>query len=130
MTPLEVGKMLAFARVYDSRRPPMTPADADAWLQVFISEGIGDSSYADLEAAVIDHYGKSRDWLMPADVVAYCRALRHQRIRELTASGRLEQLVEAEADPDDGPAYHAARTRIVADVAAGRRPVAELEAGR
>lgn len=123
MTPLDVGKMLAFARQYDGRRPELKAADADAWHRLFVAARIGDSTYADLEQAVVDHYAKGNDWLMPNHVVTLVKRYRADRLK---AAGSISALVQA--DPDDVPTYHAEYQRLFAEIASGRRsPAGQLE---
>lgn len=128
MTPLEVGKILTFARVYDSRRPEVLPEDARAWHRLFAEVGLEDLAQADAEAAVVAHYGDSTEWLMPSHIVQFCKSLRRQRIRELNASGQLEAMIRT--DPTDLARWQAERAQIIQDVAAGRRALPQMEAGR
>lgn len=123
MTPLEVGQMLAFARLYDSRRPELKAEDAEAWHRLFVARGIGDSVYADLEQAVVDHYGSSNEWLMPSHVVTLVKRYRSARLQ---AAGNLNRFVLA--DRDDEAACQAEFRRLHAEIASGRRTIAQLEA--
>ena len=116
MTPLDVGKMLTFARMYDSRRPELKAADADAWHRLFVARGIGDALYRDLEQAVVDHYGASNEWLMPNHVVTLVKSYRRAR---LDAAGNVYALISA--SQDDQAAYQAEYRRLVAEIATGRR---------
>lgn len=122
MTPLEVGQMLAFARQLDGRRPKLDPTDANAWHRLFVARGIGDSPYADLEQAVVDHYGSTNEWMMPGHVVSLVKRYRAARLK---SAGDLHRFVTA--DREDGPACHAEYQRLYAEVAAGRRTPAQLE---
>lgn len=115
--------MLSLARRYDSRRPAVTAEEARDWHALFVTQGIGDCPHEDLTDAVKDHYGRTREWLMPFDVVAYCKRVRRTRIE---AAGNIYALVQA--DPNNQTEYQAEYRRLHADVAAGRLdPRAQLE---
>lgn len=75
MTVEEVGKLLGFAALYDSRRVEVP--DVMAWHRV-----VGDLPYADAEEAVAGHYRDSRERIMPADIRERVDAVRRRRLLE------------------------------------------------
>ena len=80
----DVQVILAKCAAFDNRKPdPMAVA---AW-----SEALDrDVTVQDALAAVSTYYSQTRQWIMPSDVNAACRALRAQRIRdEIDARGHL-----------------------------------------
>ena len=80
----DVQRVLAKCAAFDNRKPdPMAVA---AW-----SEALDrDVTVQDALAAVSVYYANTRQWIMPSDVNAACRAMRGQRIRdELDARGNL-----------------------------------------
>lgn len=120
----EAAMLLGTAAAFDRRE--VSELDAGAWHAALAAAGLADLELKDAEAAVIDHYSKTRDWLMPADVIGYCKRIRRERV---AAAGSIEALITA--DPDDPAAYAAERKRLTAEIASGRRNArGELEAGR
>lgn len=80
----DVQVILAKCAAFDNRKPdPMAVA---AW-----SEALDrDVTIQDALTAVSTYYSQTRQWIMPSDVNAACRALRSQRIRdEIDARGHL-----------------------------------------
>ena len=80
----DVQVILAKCAAFDNRKPdPMAVA---AW-----SEALDrDVTLQDALTAVSTYYSQTRQWIMPSDVNAACRALRAQRIRdEIDARGHL-----------------------------------------
>jgi hypothetical protein len=69
----EIGKLLGFAALYDSRKVDVP--DVLAWHKV-----IGDLSYAEAEAAVSAHYTESTDRIMPAHIRQRVKAARRDRL--------------------------------------------------
>jgi hypothetical protein len=61
VTPEETGKLLGVCASYDNRN--VDEMSVYAWYRA-----LGDLPYDSCEAAVVAHYTKSRDWIMPADV--------------------------------------------------------------
>jgi hypothetical protein len=75
MTPAEAAKLLTIASAYDNRKP-----DADqarAWALI-----LDDIRYEDAQVVVIEHFRRSRDWLMPVDIIAGVKRIRAKRIAE------------------------------------------------
>jgi hypothetical protein len=116
----EVAELLATAAAFDRRE--VSQLDAEAWHAAFAFAGMGDLELVDAKAAVAAHYAHTRQWLMPADVVSFCKRIRRERLK---AAGDLHRLVQA--DPDS-PNYLAEFQRLHAAVASGRRTIAQLEA--
>lgn len=83
MTRNEVTAVLARCASYDRRT--VGAADVTAWLLV-----LGDLTYAECDAAVIDYYRSNREWIMPSDI-------RHRVLHE-----RRQWLM---AHPDVGPQH-------------------------
>lgn len=123
MTPSEAAQVLATAAAFDRRE--VSELDAEAWHATFAAAHLGDLSLVDAKAAVVAHYAKTRQWLMPSDVIDFCKRVRRERIR---AAGNIHALVQA--DRDDGPACHREFQRLHAEIASGRLNPLELEAGR
>jgi hypothetical protein len=69
--------------------------------------------------------GGEQTWVGVADIKQACKRARSDR---LSKAGDLYALVDV--DPSDALAYHAAYLKVRAEVASGRRTVAELEVGR
>lgn len=74
MTPSETAELLTLMAAYDRRT--IGAADVAAW-----HREVGPHTLADCQDAVIAHYGSSREWVMPADVLDGVRALRADRLR-------------------------------------------------
>lgn len=72
MTPAEAAALLTIAAAYDNRKPDED--QARAWALV-----LSDLRFEDCRDAIVAHYRHSREWLMPADVVAGARKLRIAR---------------------------------------------------
>jgi hypothetical protein len=75
MTPAEAAKLLTIASAYDNRKP-----DADqarAWALI-----LDDIRYEDAQVVVIEHFRRSRDWLMPVDIIGAVKRIRAKRIAE------------------------------------------------
>jgi hypothetical protein len=69
----DTGRVLALASGYDNRKLDETVAVA--WHAI-----IGDLDFTDCCHVVRDHYARSRDWLMPADIRDGVRRLRNDRL--------------------------------------------------
>jgi len=74
MEPREAAAVLAKAAAYDHRR--VDEADVLAWSEA-LSEA--EVSLADAVRAVTLHYTRSRDWLMPFDVIGLALGMRRER---------------------------------------------------
>lgn len=114
MMPSEVSLVLATAAAFDRRE--VGDIDVSAWHAAFAAGGLPDLTVEDARTAIVAHYAKTRQWIMPSDVIGFCKLIRSER---LTAAGDIHALVQA--DPNDARAYRSEFVRLHADVAAGRR---------
>ena len=73
MTPAQAAALLTIAASFDNRKPDAD--QAKAWATAL--DGLG---FDDCRQVVVEHYRKSREWLMPADVFAGVRRIRYERI--------------------------------------------------
>ena len=93
MKPTEAAALLTIAAAYDNRK-----SDADqakAWAMAL--DGL---RFEDCREVIVQHYRRSREWLMPVDVIGGVRRLRDKRIDD---HGPFE--LPADLDPDDTGAY-------------------------
>jgi hypothetical protein len=72
MTPAEAAALLTIAAAYDNRKPDED--QARAWAMI-----LADLRFEDCRDAVLRHYRKSREWLMPAEVIEGVREIRSER---------------------------------------------------
>ena len=91
MTPAECATVLAVAQSYDRRT--VGEMDILAWHQV-----LGRFTADECRQAIVAHYGRSREWCMPFDVIAGVKATRAD-----SRNRTLESVPDA--DPDDVPNY-------------------------
>jgi len=92
VTPDQMVDVLTVAASFDRRT--VGHADVLAW-----HAAVGDLDAEDARDAVIAHYARSTDWLMPAHVRSHVARIRGDR---LTAAGSLEAgMLEDGIDPDD-----------------------------
>lgn len=108
MTRDEVIDLLTIIAATDKRT--VGQSDVALWC-----EYVGDQSFADAKAAVVEHYRRSRDWLMPVDVVEGVQRIRRARVA--AAPPPLPAV-----DPDDVPAYQIERRRLLTAIADGPNP--------
>lgn len=87
----ETATLLTMCAAYDRRT--IGEADVHAWQAV-----LDDVTFPDARDAVVEHYKRTRDWIMPADVRTIAKKARADRLN------RHLELVP-DADPDDVPAY-------------------------
>jgi hypothetical protein len=119
MTKADIARLLALIAAFDRRT--VGEADVEAWHLV-----LSHTDPEDCGEAVRQHYGRSRDWLMPVDVVLGVRRIRAQRI---AAAGD----PPPDADPDDPAGYRRALVEGRHAIAAPNtqaRPVAALTVGQ
>ncbi|KDN86722.1 zinc finger domain-containing protein [Kitasatospora cheerisanensis] len=120
----ETALLLALCASYDRRT--VGEADVRAWQLV-----LADVDHQQAEAAVVAHYGDTRDWIMPADIKRRVAAHRADAARDIQGPGQAAEVPDA--DPDNIPAYLAAlrtqRTRGAEGGALKQRPVLALLAG-
>ena len=74
MKPTEAAALLTIAAAYDNRKPDAD--QAKAWAMI-----LADLRFEDCRAVILEHYTKSREWLMPADVISGVKRLRAERLR-------------------------------------------------
>jgi hypothetical protein len=73
MSPADAAKLLTIASAYDNRKP-----DADqarAWALI-----LDDIRFEDAQAVVVEHFRRSRTWLMPVDIIEAVGRIRAKRI--------------------------------------------------
>ena len=75
MKPTEAAALLTIAAAFDNRKPD--PDQAKAWAMAL--DGL---RFEDCRAVVVEHYQRSREWIMPVDVRAAVKKLRAKRISE------------------------------------------------
>jgi hypothetical protein len=78
MTPGEATALLAVAAAFDNRKP-----DADAATAWSIA--LGNLPYVDCRDAIVQHYRKTTDWLMPAHIIATVGKVRRDRLEDAPA---------------------------------------------
>lgn len=102
----EVADLLTMASAYDGRKPAVTTVEA--WAAA-LDDNI---AFADAKAIVIEHYARTRDWLMPADVNAASRQIRHARTSVIATPQPPEAL---DGIPAREHAWRRAYIRLVGD---------------
>lgn len=107
MNPTEAAALLTVCAGIDNRKP--SAETARLWASML--DGL---PYAECEAAVIEHYRESREWLMPADIR---NRVRRHRAARITHDEALELPPH---DPDDTAAHIAALTTARRAAADGR----------
>lgn len=114
MTLEETIDLLVLAAAFDRRH--IGESDSVAW-----HAALGDIPFADAQAAVIDHYRESRDWIMPADVWNRVRAMRRDRIARAVVDAPNPELMDAPGR------YKTALTEMIRRLGDGfgRRAIAE-----
>lgn len=111
MNAAEAGELLALMALYDNRKTG--DVDVIAWLKI-----IGDLRHADCEAAVLAHYGESRERIMPADVRNRVKEARRIRVEDAEVPAPPPELI------DDPPAYRAWLRNATIRIADGEEPAA------
>lgn len=106
--------LLTLAAAYDRRKPDN--AAATAWLLA-----VGDLRLDDAKLAVVAHYRDSSEWLMPAHVRAYVKAIRAARVQDAPLQGR------PPADPVEYGKWLGSERRRIAD---GSPEPEAIEAGQ
>lgn len=108
MTPAEASQLLAIAAGFDNRKSDRVIART--W-----AAALDGYRLADCEQAIIRHYRRTRDWMMPADVIGEVKRIRYERLEaHIQKHGPLHP--PADLDPDNSGAYadwlHDEQTRI------------------
>lgn len=109
MKPTEAAALLTIAAAYDNRKP-----DADqarAWAMVL--DGL---RFEDCRDVIVEHFKRSREWMMPADVIAGVKRMRTKRLNEFGALPN----PPAHIDPDDTGAVLRWEREIREAIADGR----------
>lgn len=78
MTPQEAAALLTVAAAFDNRKP-----DKDAAMAWSLT--LHNLPFLDCRDAIVQHYRKSTDWLMPAHVVELVKRVRDKRIADNAA---------------------------------------------
>lgn len=91
MNTQEAAALLAVAAAFDNRKP-----DADAAMAWGIA--LKDYEFNSCRDAVVAHYRETREWLMPADVIAGVRKIGAERMRPF---GLLTPPQSIQGDPVD-----------------------------
>lgn len=91
MTPGDTARLLALVQAFDNRK--VDELVVAAWQPL-----LAITAFDDACDAVREHYARTSDWIMPADVLAGVKRIRADRL------DRAPLAVPA-ADPDDVPAY-------------------------
>ena len=107
MIKTEIVQLLAQVAAYDRRT--VGEADVEAWHTV-----LADIPLADAVQAVSDHYRRSRDWIMPAEVLATARRLRGYRLEHAARAPH------PDVDPNDVVEWLAAYRRQLRAIADGQ----------
>lgn len=106
MKATEAAALLTIAAAYDNRKPDAD--QAKAWAMA-----LDDLRFEDCRTVIVEHYKRSREWLMPVDVVQGVRRLREKRLADFGP------LPAPAVDPDDTERYQREEARIRRDVADG-----------
>lgn len=75
MTPAEAQMLLGIAASFDNRKP--SEEAAIAW-----SHALGELPFADCRDAVVAHYRRSTDWIMPGHIITAVKQVRAKRIED------------------------------------------------
>ena len=109
MKPTEAAALLTIAAAYDNRKPDVD--QAKAWAMVL--DGL---RFEDCRTVVVEHFKRSRDWMMPVDVIAGVKRLRTQRLLEFGPIPAPDHLDPQSPTFDrDYAAYMLAETKAIAD---------------
>lgn len=121
VTAPEAAALLATASTFDNRK--MNPGAPSAWAEV-----LHDVSFRDAHDAVMNHYGKCSEWLMPSDILAAVRAVEAERV----ANGPDVDFLEPPdwlALMEDGPEFNLAYTGWLQDTRRRIRQGVPIEVG-
>ena len=102
----EVADLLTMASAYDGRKP--AEVTTRAWAAA-LDDNI---TFADAKTIVIEHYARTRDWIMPADVNAASRQIRHARTSVMASPQPPEAL---DGIPERENAWRRAYVRLIGD---------------
>jgi len=93
VTPSEAAALLTYAAAYDNRT--ISEIAARAWAEALDPRTMFD----DGRRIVVEHYSRTRDWIMPADINAASRTIRLARLDRMQTPEPPSSL-----DADDIPA--------------------------
>lgn len=82
MTPAEAAALLAVAAAFDNRKPD--PDAATAW-----ALALEDARFIDCRDSIVAHYRRSREWIMPSDVLGGVTLVRINRLKEFERKYRI-----------------------------------------
>lgn len=102
----EVADLLALAAATDNRK--VGQADVEAWHAV-LTQALGERlRFDDARFALLEHYGSSREYLMPVAIVEFVKKLRRTRRAKVQLCPPAD-LVDAHGypDPEDAEKYAA-----------------------
>jgi hypothetical protein len=117
MKPTEAAALLTIAAAYDNRRPDAD--QAKAWAMA-----LDDLRFEDCREVVVEHYRRSREWLMPVDVVSGVRRLRERRLLDY---GPIPAPEDIDADDTAGWRRYVLETQTaIADGTLQPEPPAEM----
>ena len=75
MTPAEAAALLTIAAAFDNRKPDEDAAKA--W-----AVALDGYRYEDCREAVVAHFRRSREWLMPVEVIEGVKRIRYDRVQK------------------------------------------------
>lgn len=107
MKPTEAAALLTIAAAYDNRKPDVD--QAKAWAMAL--DGL---RFEDCREVVVEHYRRSREWLMPVEVVSGVKRLREKRLAQSAPVQPPPGL-----DPDDTAGYQQWLREVRASIADG-----------
>jgi hypothetical protein len=107
MKPTEAAALLTIAAAYDNRKPDAD--QAKAWAMA-----LDDLRFEDCRTVIVEHYKRSREWLMPVDVIQGVKRLRYDRLLEFGPIPEPRGI-----DPDDTERYTAAYMALRTCIADG-----------
>lgn len=93
MTPADAAELLALAAAFDNRST--SEVAARAWAEA-LNPNV---TLVDGKRIVVEHYARTRDWIMPADINAASRTMRLSRLDRMQTPEPPSSL-----DADDVPA--------------------------
>jgi hypothetical protein len=93
MKPTEAAALLTIAASFDNRKPDRD--QAQAWAMAL--DGL---RFTDCREVIVQHYRRSREWLMPFDIISGVKRLREKRIADAPPPAPPSWL-----DPDDTAAF-------------------------
>lgn len=102
MKATEAAALLTIAAAYDNRKPDAD--QAKAWAMAL--DGL---RFEDCREVIVQHYRRSREWLMPVDVISGVRRIRSDRVARFGAIPAPDHL-----DPDS-PTFDEDYTRYMAE---------------